>query len=102
MRVQFFATPPYYCYGLPPEDYPRVYADVGLDSPHRLPGDALCLYKPHDPPQRRWRNGDGLLALLDVVRRHLLLEHGWRLTGGHRGGIWAGDEAPHGVEPRTA
>jgi hypothetical protein len=96
--VMLFAQPPYYCYGLPPQDYPRVYADLGAPSEHRLHDDALCLYQPLDPPSKRWRSSDGLLALIELTQRHLVLEDGWRLTGGPAGGLWAGDEAPHGFE----
>jgi hypothetical protein len=95
--VKIYADPPYHCYDLAPQDYPRVYADVGAASPHRMPDGALCLYQPLDPPEQRWRSDHGLLALLELVRRHLLLEDGWRLTGGHAGGLWAGAEAPHGL-----
>jgi hypothetical protein len=93
--VQVFAEPPYECFGLPPEDFPRVYADLGLLSPHRHSRAALCLYKPTDPPEKRWRSSDGLDVLLELTARHLLLEDGWRATLKQGDGVWAGDEAPH-------
>lgn len=49
VRIEFFADPPYNCYGLPPEDYPRVFADPDQLSPHRMPDDSLCLFYPADP-----------------------------------------------------
>jgi len=106
VTLTFYGVPPYYCYGLPPRDYPLVHADLGAESPHRLPGDALCLYKPVDPPERRWRAEHGLLALINLTRRHLFLEDGWRLTGGYgtggrRKGVWAGDES-HGFTEEDA
>jgi hypothetical protein len=94
--VHFHADPPYDTYGLPPEQYPRVYADQCADSPHRMPDDSLCLYYPADPPERRWLPEHGLAALLDVVNDHLFYELHWRATGGRHGGQWLGDEAPHG------
>lgn len=77
---------------------PRVYADgpEGIeDSPHRYM-DAqggrkqLCLWYPHDPPERRWRPEDGLLALLGLARIHLTKEGIYRRTG-----EWPGEEVPH-------
>lgn len=101
--VQVWAKPPYYCYGLAPKDFPRVYADLGARSPHRHPDDALCLYKPTDPPGRRWRSSDALDALFELVRLHLFFENTWRITGGQDGdGIWAGDEAPHRLREEGA
>jgi len=97
VTVTFYADPPYETYGLPPEEYPRVIADAGARSPHRMPGDnALCLYFPGSPPEQRWRPRNGLLALFDLARDHLFFEDYWRSTGGPWGGIWLGDQAPHG------
>lgn len=64
----FFADPPYDTYGQHAEDYPRVWADRGRASPHRMPGDSLCLYSPFDPSARRWRAELGLLCLLNLTR----------------------------------
>lgn len=103
----FYGVAPYFCYGLRPQDYPLVHADVGALSPHRLAGSALCLYKPLDPPAQRWRSENGLLSLINLARRHLLLEDCWRLTGGHgtpgskRKGVWAGNES-HGFTEEDA
>lgn len=102
VAVYFFARPPYDCWGLPPEEYPRVIADPGRPSPHRMPEDnALCLYYPRSSVGQRWRPELGLLALLDLTRDHLFFEDHWWATGGRRGGVWLGDEQPHGF-PRQA
>ena len=94
--VGFWARPPYSTYGLLPQDSPRVSAEPGLASPHRYPDDALCLWYPADPPERRWTSDKGLLDLVEIVRRHLFLERYWRMTGAHRGGEWLYEDAPHG------
>lgn len=99
--IVFAADPPYQTYGLPPQDYPRVWADRGLASKHRMPDDALCLYYPGDPPERRWTSDKGLLDLLDLVVDHLLYESYWRATGGPDGGRWLGDEAEHGLDQQA-
>jgi hypothetical protein len=101
--IAFYRWPPYSRWGLPPEEYPRVYATPGEASPHRMPGDdALCLYYPGSPEHERWRPSDGLLSLIDLTRNHLLFEDHWRATGGHRGGVWLGAEAPHGFAEAAA
>lgn len=103
VRIVFHAEPPYRTYGLPPAEYPRVFADTSAESPHRMPDDdALCLYFPHSAPARRWRPENGLLALIDLVRDHLFFEAYWRLAGGHNGGIWLGDEQRHGFPARRS
>lgn len=101
--IAFYRRPPYRCWGLPPEEYPRVYSAPGETSPHRMPeDDALCLYYPLAPAEERWRPVDGLLALLDLVRNHLFFEDYWRATGALRGGIWLGSEQPHGFRKDAA
>ena len=83
MTISSTTRPPYDCYGLPPADYPRVYAEPGAPSPHRMPSDnALCLWYPLDPAERRWTADKGLLDLLDIITSHLLYEAYWRVTGG--------------------
>ena len=99
--IEFHENPTYPTYGLPPWDYPRVFADPGAISKHRLGGDALCLWYPRDPEDRRWHYEDGLVTLLNIVRNHLFFEDHWRATGGHGAagqpeGEWLGNEAPHG------
>ncbi len=94
--VRFEAQPKYNTYGLKPADYPRVYADRGAESPHRMPDRSLCLFYPGDPPDRRWTANLGLLAILDLAADHLYFETFWRHTGGARRGKWLGPEAPHG------
>lgn len=96
-RVEFYERPPYPTYGLRAQDYPRVFADPGALSPHRMPDDTLCLYEPEDPAERRWTASDGLVALLNIVQNHLFCELRWRNTGGYSGGVWPLDEAPHGL-----
>jgi len=101
--IVFYAQPPHDTYGLPAQDYPRVWAERGMSSKHRMPDDdALCLYYPGDPSSRRWTAGKGLLDLLDLIVDHLGYESYWRATGGHDGGIWLGDEAEHGFLQKAA
>lgn len=102
VTIAFFESPPYETYGLAPQDYPRVWAGCGQLSKHRMPDDALCLYYPLSPPERRWTESDGLLALLNLVRDHLYFEEYWRLTGGHQRGVWLGAEAEHGFPSARA
>lgn len=97
VTVRFHASPPYSTYGLHPADYPRVFADPGALSKHRMPDDALCLYYAADPAERRWTSDKGLLSLLDLTADHLFLEDYWRTTGGVHKGQWLGAEAPHGL-----
>lgn len=99
VEVRFHRAPAYPCYGLRPEEYPQVFAAPGDLSPHRMPNDALCLYYPLSPETERWRPANGLLALLDMTRNHLVFEHHWRSTGGRAGGEWLGPEQPHGLHP---
>lgn len=96
VAISFYAQPFYDTYGLAPEDYPRVFADPGLASPHRMPDDSLCLFFPGDPLERRWTAKNGLLALINLAGDHLFFETYWRHTGGHRNGTWLSPEAPHG------
>lgn len=98
VTILFEARPLYDTYGLAAQDYPRVFADAGLESPHRMPDDSLCLFYPGDPPDRRWTAEDGLLALLNLTGDHLFFETYWRHTGGRRGGMWLAPEAPHGLQ----
>lgn len=51
----------------------------------------LCLYFPHDPPERRWMPEYGLVGLFDIARNHLACEHVWRQTD-----QWPTEDAPHG------
>ena len=102
VRIEFHEKPPYEIYGLPPQDYPRVFADPGALSKHRMDDDALCLYYPVDSPERRWTAADGIVALLNIVRNHLFCELRWRNTGGFDGGSWPLDEAAHGFPTSQA
>lgn len=101
--IMFFADPPYETYGLSPQDYPRVWAERGAASPHRMPSDdALCLWYPLDPRERRWTAEKGLLDLLYIVEDHLLFEAHWRATRGQHDAVWAGEEAGHGFSAEAA
>lgn len=60
-------------------------------SEHRNGEAALCLYYKDDPPERRWRERDGIVRLFDLARQHVAAEYIWRKTG-----TWPIDEAPHG------
>lgn len=102
VAVHFYAEPPYPCFGLAAEDYPRVFAEIAETSEHRMPDGSLCLFYPGDPDDRRWRSQNGLGILFELARRHLFLELHWRRTGGPGLGEWLGDEAPHGVPRKRA
>jgi len=95
VEIRFYAAPPYPTYGLPAQDYPRVFAKPGASSKHRHPDGSLCLWAPWDPPERRWTCDDGLLELIELTRQHLFLENYWR-----RYRRWLLQDAPHGL-PRT-
>jgi hypothetical protein len=103
--IEFPEYPAYATYGRPAQDYPRVFADLGAESPHRMDrDDSLCLYHPHDPSERTWSATDGLALLFNMVANHLFFETHWRATGGcgdgngNDEGIWLADEAPHGSD----
>jgi hypothetical protein len=81
--------------GIPPCDYPRVFTDVDRPRLHQNRDGSLWLWAPHDPPDRRWWHGDGLRALVEITRRHLLCELEWWRTGGTKG-VWSIEDAPHG------
>lgn len=103
ITINFYENPPYDCYGLSPEEYPRVFACTKGPSPHRMPSDgALCLYYPRSTPERRWRPENGLLALIDLARDHVFFEDYWRDTGGKSGGEWLGAEQPHGFPEQVS
>jgi hypothetical protein len=103
ITINFYERPPYDCYGLPPEEYPRVSACTFGPSPHRMPSDgSLCLYYPRSAPERRWRPENGLLALIDLARDHVFFEDYWRETGGKDGGEWLGAEQPHGFSEEAS
>jgi hypothetical protein len=91
VRIEFHRYPDYLTYGLKGMDYPRVFADKGTRSPHRMPDDSLCLYYPGDPADRRWTAEDGLDELLNLTARHLFAEEYWRENH-----AWPFEEAPHG------
>jgi hypothetical protein len=98
VEIRFYAEPSYDTYGLPPQDFPRVHAKSGASSKHRYGwDDALCLWQPDDPADERWTSDKGLLDLIEIIRRYLFLENYWRDTGGHHGGEWILEEAPHGL-----
>lgn len=60
----------------------------------------LCMWKPGDPPDARWRPQDGLLKLLDTAVTHLFKERHFAL---HPDEGWIGEEVRHGSqEPKEA
>lgn len=83
--------------GIAPADYPSVYTSVNRPRKHANADASLCLWASYDPPERRWWHGQGLLVIVEIVRRHLLLELNWWRTGGPRGGEWPVEDAPHDV-----
>ena len=93
VAIQFDIHPRY---GLAAKDYPRVFADPGAQSKHRMLDDSLCLYYVGDPADRRWTSDKGLLSLLGLIADHLFFEGYWRSTGGESKGLWLAPEAPHG------
>lgn len=97
--VRFYAKPLYDTYGLGAQEFPRVCADPGAESPHRHGDDSLCLYYAEPDPSDRWTPDEGLAALLNLTRDHLFFELHWRATCTRRGGVWLAPEAPH-VVPR--
>ena len=92
VSITFFENPPYDTFGLKAIDFPRVWADLGMRSKHRMADDALCLYNPFDHSSQRWQHENGLPVLLAIAADHLFKEQVWRDTG-----AWPGLEAPHGV-----
>lgn len=92
VRVELHRDPGYETFGLDAVDYPRVFADEGARSPHRMEDDSLCLYYPGDPVSRRWTADQGLDELLNLTARHLLAEDYWR----ENDEVWPFDEAAHG------
>lgn len=101
VSIEFHEQPNYPTYALEAWEFPAVFADPGAESKHRHGNDALCLWFPGDPAERRWHYTDGLVALFNLARNHLFYEAYWRATGGHGGsgqaaGTWLGDEAAHG------
>lgn len=71
-------------------EVPRVFVDGPTESPHRYSDDSLCMWFPYDPPEARWRPGNGPSALLGHIAAHLIKEQWYRQTGD-----WPGDEVGH-------
>jgi len=92
LEIRFYRKPLYPMWGQRPEDFPRVFAKPGERSKHRHIDDALCLWYPYDPPERRWTSDKGLLDLIEISRRHLFMEAYWRDKK-----VWLLDDAPHGL-----
>jgi hypothetical protein len=77
------------------EEHPvRVVAENWSGAPmkHTFGQNRLCMWYPHDPPDRRWRREQGLLKLVDTALTHLFKELYFRETG-----EWLGEEVSHGV-----
>jgi hypothetical protein len=100
LQAGFYRHPPYETYGQRPEDAPLVTACPDRPSKHRFANGALCLWHPHDLPERRWTSDHGLRSLLELATRHLFLELHWAATGGPNGGVWLLEDAPHGLGDR--
>jgi hypothetical protein len=80
-----------------------VTVDGPTESPHRYGERDLCMWRPGAPGDARWTSDEGLLRLIQYATVHLYREEYWRETGGRNGGVWLGDEAPHGdVKERAA
>ena len=90
ITVVFEADPWLPTFSLPPEEFPRVYADPGQPGPHRHVDDALCLWDPSDPRHMRWTPDKGLHDLLGLAVQHLFAEYWWREHN-----EWLLTEAPH-------
>jgi hypothetical protein len=72
-----------------------ITADGPTDSPHRYTDGSLCVWRPDDPPHRRWVAADGLIALITHIGHHLYFEAHWRETKAAGNPEWLGDEAEH-------
>jgi hypothetical protein len=61
---------------------------------HTLDGKPadLCLWFPHDPPERRWGWPQPFSEYLAIVSRHLQAEEFYR-----RHGYWPMEDVPHGA-----
>jgi len=90
LTIEFWKVPPYPTLGLPAEDYPRIFTSVKRRRNHVFDDGSLCVWQPRDPEVRRWTSRLGLLVLVEMVRRHLLLEMDWFVTG-----VWAIEDVPH-------
>jgi hypothetical protein len=79
-------------------EIPRVTVDGPVESKHRFPSGALCMWYPYDPVENRWVFEDRLTALLGYITIHLFREAWWRETG-----EWPGLEVDHSkIEPIPA
>ena len=90
LTIEFWREPPYWTLGLDPQDYPRVFTSVHRPRKHVFDDNSLCIWQPKDPIHRRWTSALGLLVLVEMVRRHLVLEMHWFVEG-----EWAIEDAPH-------
>lgn len=104
-----FEAHPTETFGLPPQDFPTVFAGMhgrqpGLSTAdftrvlrdwpvwnHRYLTGALCLFYPRSPAAQRWTYDKGLVALANLVSRHMWAERIVDL--GHP---WPLAEEPHG------
>lgn len=90
ITIEFWRDPPYNTFGLLPQNYPRVFTNVVRPRKHAFDDDSLCIWHPQDAQSLRWTSDDGLLVLVEMIRRHLLLEIDFFFTG-----KWAIEDAPH-------
>ncbi len=90
ITIEFWRVPPYSTLWLQARDYPRIFTSVERRRKHAFDDKSLCVWHPRDPEVRRWTSQQGLLVLVEMVRRHLLLEMDWFVTG-----EWAIEDATH-------
>lgn len=95
LTIRFYRDPPFDTFGLPACDYPEVRTSPVRESKHLFVDGRQCVWKPGDPPEDRWTSDDGLLILIELVRRQLFFALHWRRTGGKRTGKWLMEDA-HG------
>jgi len=75
----------------------KVFVNGPPNSPHRYKDGNLCMWRRKDPPELRWLPKHGLVALIEMTRRHLFREAWWRETG-----EWLGPETHPGEEEEGA
>ncbi len=70
-----------------------VFADGPSESPHRFKDNSLCIWRRKDPPDLKWLPKHGLVALIEMTRRHLFREAWCRETS-----EWLGPETHPGED----
>ncbi|MEX0992210.1 MAG: hypothetical protein WD004_08090 [Actinomycetota bacterium] len=95
LTIRFHRDPPFDTFGLAAEDYPEIRTSPARASKHLFPDGRQCVWKPGDPVEERWTADQGLLVLIELVRRQLFFALHWRRSGGPRRGEWLMEDA-HG------